>query len=189
MGSTSCEPRGAVMDAAPCSRRHRPAVPCPAGTGWPQGLLQPGIKALGTRMGAPELPVRQDPRSRGRAGVSQGLPCPAPALDLAGIWDAPGAEGAGTAVPRGAFPRHCRSGSASHSLPSLPWGSLVGFFLSANVCAALCGEGQAKPRGHGCRESSCSILTIPGHRWERDPLTGQEQRAEQSCLLLLQDVL
>lgn len=51
------------------------------------------------------------------------------------------------------------------SLPPCP-GVHLWDFLSANVCAALRGEGQAKPRGHGRWESSCSTLTLPGRLWE-----------------------
>lgn len=201
MGSTSSEPAelrlrsppGAVIDGGPCPRSHRPAVPCPAGTGWPEGLLQPGIKALGMRVGAPE------PSSQAGSKIPQEG------------WGQPGA----------ALPRSCpwfgrdlgcsrhRGCSHSHSLRLLPkalpkalpvWltfpfpslsalGFTYGVFYLLNVCAALCGQ---SPEGTGCRQSSRSVLTLPGPRRDRDPLTGQEppagweRRAKQSCLPLFQ---
>lgn len=161
MGSTSSEPAeprlrsppGAVIDGGPCPRSHRPAVPCSAGAGWPEGLLQPGIKALGMCVGAPEPSSQAGSKipqeGWGQPGAALPRSCPGFGRDL------------GCSRHRG-----CRH---SHSLrrlpkalpkalpvwltfpfPSLPaLGFTYGVFYLLNVCAALRGEEQAKPRGHG----------------------------------------
>lgn len=182
-----------VVPAPGATDRLSPAL---LGQAGPRGCSSRELKLWECAWKPQSLPVRQDPRSRRRAGVSQGLPCPAPALGLAGIWDAPGTEGAGTAIPCGAFPRHCqrhcRSGSPSRSPPSLPWGSLMGFFICLMFVPHSVGKSRQSPEGTGCRQSSCSVLTLPGPRRDRDPLTGQEspagweRRAKQSCLPLFQ---
>lgn len=165
MGSTSSEPSGAVIDGVPCAQGRRPAVPCPAGTGWPEGLPRAGIKAVA----APE-PCSQAGSAILRDGWGQpgaALPrsCPAFGRDMAGIWQG--------------FGRDLGCSRHSHSLrllpkallsspfPSLPApGFTDGIFDLLLFVPHSVGKGRQSPEGTACRESSRSILTLPGPLWQ-----------------------
>lgn len=153
-------PLGAVIDAGPCPRSHRPAVSALLGQAGPRDCSGQESKLWECARELQNLPARRDPL-------------------LQAAWGQPGA-----ALPRSCpgFGRDLGCSRHSHSLRSLPealpvWlsfpfpslpalGFTYGIFYLLMFVPHSVGKGRQSPEGTGCRESSCSILTLPRPRWE-----------------------